>query len=335
MLHQALGHGLHQVFHAEGTIEMDGHAAGLLALGVEVVDDGLDGLGHRTHSHDDVLGILGTVVGEGGVVAAGQLADLSHILGHDVGQSVVVLVLQLAGLEIDVAVLGGTAGHVVLGVEGVLAESLEGLLVNERTQVFHIPGLDFLDLVAGAETVEEVEERHAALEGGEVCHRGEVHHLLHRALGEECEARLAGAHHVGVVAEDGEGLGGEGAGAHVEHAGQQLAGNLVHIRDHQQQTLRSGVGGGQSTGLEATVHGTCGAGLALHLDDLHGLAEEVLTTAGGPLVDILGHRAGRGDGVDSCYLAEHVGNVCCSTVTVTCHKLFFFCHKLKRLRINY
>ena len=303
---------------------MDGHAAGLLALGVEVVDDGLDGLGHRTHSHDDVLGILGTVVGEGGVLAAGQLADLSHILGHDVGQGVVVLVLQLAGLEIDVAVLGGTAGHVVLGVEGVLAESLQGLLVHQRTQVFHIPSLDFLDLVAGAEAVEEVEERHAALEGGEVGHRGEVHHLLHRALGQQGEARLAGAHHVGVVAEDGEGLGGEGAGAHVEHAGQQFAGDLVHVGDHQQQTLRSGVGGGQSTGLQRAVHGAGGAGLALHLDDLHGLAEEVLTTAGGPLVDILGHRAGRGDGVDSCYLAEHVGYCRRSAVTVASHKFRVF-----------
>ena len=178
--------------------------------------------------------------------------------------------------------------------------------------------------MAGAEAVEEIEERHAALEGGEVCHRGEVHHLLHRALGEECEAGLAGAHHVGVVAEDGEGLGGEGAGAHVEHAGQQLAGDLVHIRDHQQQTLRSGVGGGQSTSLERAVHGAGGAGLALHLDDLHGLAEEVLTTRSGPLVDILGHRAGRGDGVDSCYLAEHVRHVRRSAVTVASHKFRVF-----------
>ena len=237
VLHQALGHSLHQVFHAEGAVQVDGHAAGLLALGVEVIHHGLDGLGHRAHSHDDVLGILGTVVGEGGVLAARQFADLSHILGHDVGQSVIVLVLQLAGLEVNVAVLCGAAGHVVLGVEGVLAESLQGLLVHERTQVFHIPGLDFLDLVAGAEAVEEVEERHAALEGAEVGHRGEVHHLLHRALGQHGEARLAGSHHVGVVAEDGEGLGGQGAGAHVEHAGQQFAGDLVHIRDHQQQTL--------------------------------------------------------------------------------------------------
>jgi len=223
----------------------------------------------------------------------------------------------------------------VLGVEGVLAESLQGLLVHQRTQVFHIPSLDFLDFVAGAEAVEEVQERHAALEGGEVGHRGEVHHLLHRALGQHGEAGLAGSHHVGVVAEDREGLGGQGAGAHVEHAGQQFASDFVHIRDHQQQTLRSGVGGGQSTGLEGAVHGAGGTGLALHLDDLHGLAEEVFTTRSGPLVDILGHGAGRGDGVDSCYLAEHVRHMRRSAVTVTSHKFFFFCHKLKRLRINY
>ena len=38
---------------------------------------------------------------------------------------------------------------------------------------------------------------------------------------------------------------------------------------------------------------------------------------------------GGGDGVDSCYLAEHVGHMRCSAVAVTSHKLFFFCHLQK------
>ena len=114
----------------------------------------------------------------------------------------------------------------------------------------------------------------------------------------------------------------------MEHAGQQFAGDLVHVGDHQQQALRSGVGSGQRTGLQRAVHGTGGAGLALHLDDLHGLAEEVLTSAGGPLVDLLGHGAAGGDGVDCCYLTEHVGNVRSGAVTVTSHEFLVFCHCL-------
>ena len=95
-----------------------------------------------------------------------------------------------------------------------------------------------------------MQERHAAFDGGQVRHRSEVHDFLHRTGGEEGEARLAGAHHVGVVAENGQSLGGEGTGRDVEHARKQLTGNLVHIGNHQQETLRGGVGGGEGTGLQ-------------------------------------------------------------------------------------
>jgi hypothetical protein len=40
------------------------------------------------------------------------------------------------------------------------------------------------------------------------------------------------------------------------HSGQQFTGNLVHVGNHQQQTLRSGVGGGQLTGLQHLIFDT-------------------------------------------------------------------------------
>ena len=76
----------------------------------------------------------------------------------------------------------------------------------------------------------------------------------------------------------------------MEHAREQLTGNLVHVGDHQQQTLRRGVGRGQGTCLQRTVNGTGGATLALHLLDHDGLTEDVLAAGGGPLVHVLGHR---------------------------------------------
>ena len=92
------------------------------------------------------------------------------------------------------------------------------------------------------------------------------------------KAGLAAGHHVGVVAEDVQGLGGHGTGGHMEDAGQQLAGDLVHVGDHQQQALGGGIGGGQSARGQRAVNGTGGAGLRLHLDHLHGGAEDVLLT---------------------------------------------------------
>ena len=179
--------------------------------------------------------------------------------------------------------------------------------------------------MGGAEAVEEVQERDTALDSGQVSHRGEVHNLLHGTGGQHSETGLAGAHHVGVVTEDGQSLGSQGTCGDVEDTGKKLTGNLVHIRDHQQEALGGGVGGGQGTSLQGTVHGTSGASLGLHFDNLHGLAEDVLSAACTPLVDVLSHRGRGRDRIDSGDFAEHIRHVGSSLVTVASHK-FFFCH---------
>ena len=306
---------------------MHGDEAELLASLVLLVDDGLDNVVDGAHGDDDVGGVFGAVVDERGIFTARDLGHLLHVLGHDVGQSVVVLVLQLAGLEVDVWVLGGTTGYGVFRIEGAFAVFLEGLLVDELTEFLHVGSLDLLDFVRGAEAVEEVHKRHAAFDGGEVCHRGEVHDFLDAAGGQHGEARLTAGHHVGVVAEDGQGLGGEGAGRDVEHARKQFTGDLVHIGNHQQETLRGGVGGGEGASLQRAVDGTGGTGFGLHLNHFDGLAKDVLLTFSGPFIDILGHRRRRSDRINGGHFTEHVGNMGRSLVTVACQKLFF-CHFL-------
>ncbi len=66
-------------------------------------------------------------------------------------------------LEEDVAVLVGAAHSGVLGVQRMRAERLTASMSHIR-QVVVVPDGDLLDLVGGAEAVEEVDERHAALE---------------------------------------------------------------------------------------------------------------------------------------------------------------------------
>ena len=229
-------------------------------------------------------------------------------------------------LEEDIAVLVRAAHGGVLGVQSALAEVLHSLHIHHLSQVLIVPEGDLLDLVGGTEAVEEVDEGNAALDGGQMGHRGQVHDLLHVALGQHGKAGLAAGHHVGVVAEDVQGVGGHGTGGHMEHGGQQLTGDLVHVGDHQQQALRGGVGGGQGTGVQRAVNGTGGTGLRLHLDDFHGGAEDVLLALGGPLVHIVGHGAGRRDGVDARYLGEGVADIRSSVVAV--HGFKFSCHRV-------
>ena len=283
-------HGGEEVLGRERAVQMHIDHADLFALRHQVIDGLLGGLGDRAHNDDDAVGIRRAVIIVQMIVAAGQLVDLLHVVlnsGRDRGD---LLVACLAALEEDIRVDRGAAGGGVLRVERVLAECLEGVHVHQRAQVLVVERLDLLDLVRGAEAVEEVQHRHAAVDRGQVRDRAQIHDLLRRRGRQQREARVAYAHHVRMVAEDGECMRGQGTRGNVEHARQHLACDFVHVRDHEQQALRCGIGGGQRAGLQRTVYGAGRTALGLHLNDIDRLAEQVLFAVGRPFVHILRHR---------------------------------------------
>ncbi len=300
----------------ERAVQAHLHQAHLLAVRVQVVHDLLHHVAERAHGHDHAVGVGRAVVVEQLVVRAELGVHLVHVVLDHGGQRIVDAVAGLAVLEEHVAVLMAAAHGGVLGVERVLAEGAHRVHVAHLGQVVVVPHGDLLHLVGGAEAVEEVDERHAALDGGEVRHGGQVHDLLHVRLGQHGEARLAAGHDVGVVAEDGERLRGHGARAHMEHARQLLGSHLVHVGDHEEQALRGRVGGGERAGGERTVDRARGTALGLHLAHLHLRAEDVLLAGSGPLVNEVGHRARRGDGIDARHLGERVGHVSRGVVAV-------------------
>ena len=294
-----LGQHCDEVLDGPRTIQAHLDKADLLAMSVEVVDDLLEGVHEGAHADHDVLSLGITVVIEEVIVGAELLVHLVHVVLNDRRQLVVGGVASLTMLEEDVAVLMGAAVVRMLGVERVVAERLDSGHVDHVGQVVVVPNGDLLNLVRGAEAVEEVEERHLALDSREVSNGGEVHDLLDVGLGEHGEAGLAACHNVGVITEDVERVGGHGTSRNVEDARQALARDLVHVRDHEQKTLRRRVGGGQRARTQRAVDGTRGASLGLHLDDIHLSAEDVLLALSCPLVDMVGHRTGRRDGVNT------------------------------------
>ena len=50
-------------------------------------------------------------------------------------------------------------------IEGVFAKGLDGIVINVRSQVFVIEGVNLLDFVTRTEAIEEVQERHPAVDG--------------------------------------------------------------------------------------------------------------------------------------------------------------------------
>ena len=210
----------------------------------------------------------------------------------------------------------GVAGEV-----GLVVEPADGIPVHHVFQVLLGPGAQLLDLVGGPEPVEEMDHAHAGLDGGQMGHRGQVHDLLGAAGGQHGHAGAPAGHHVLVVPEDGQGMGGEGTGRHMEHPGQPLPSDLIEVGDHQQQALGGGEGGGQRPGGQGPVDRAGGAALRLHLHHPHRLAEDVLPVLVGPLVHMFRHGGGGGDGVDRRHLGVGIGHVACCRVGV---------HTLKR-----
>ena len=90
---------------------MYSHHTNLLTLSYEVVDSLAGSLGGRTHEDDDALGILCSVVVEEVILTAGNLADLLHVVLHNLRHLVVGSVASLTMCEEGLGVLSSTASH--------------------------------------------------------------------------------------------------------------------------------------------------------------------------------------------------------------------------------
>ena len=320
----ALRDGVGKLLRHEGAVQADFHQAHFFTLGQLVVDDFFNGVAHGAHGHDDMFGIGGAVVVEELVVGADLLVDFVHVLLYDAGNGFIVGVAGLSGLEEDVRVLGAAAQNGVFGVQSSGAELLHRVHVHHFLQVFIVPLLHFLDLVRGAETIEEMQEGNAAFDGGPVGNGAQVHHFLRVGAGQHGKAGLAASHDVLMIAEDRQGVGSQGAGRTMDDARQQLTCDLVHVGDHQQQTLGGGVRCGERARRQRAVHSTGGAGFGLHLYNADFLPENVLLTIGRPLVGQVSHYGRGSDGVNRRDVGKGIRYVCRSGITV--HGFCFSCH---------
>jgi hypothetical protein len=263
-------------------------------------------LGARAHHDEHALGLRVADVLAQPVAAAGARAELVHRRLHDAGAGLVVEVGRLARLEEGVGVGGRAAQHGAIGRQPARAVLDEARLVDERRQVGVSERLDAPLLVARAEAVEEVQEGHARAQRGGVGHEGQVLGLLRAARAEQREAGAAAGHHVAVVAEDRQGVRRQRTRRDVHAEGVQLARDLVHVGQHEQQALAGREGRGQRAALQRAVHRAGRAALGLHLDHVGDLAPQVRAPSRRPLVAQLGHRRGGRDRVDRDDLADPV-----------------------------
>ena len=168
----------------------------------------------------------------------GELGKLVHGVLHDRGAGAVVGVDGLARLKIHVGVLRRAAKNRPVGRHAALAMCAHQLVVDHRAKVFDVELFDLRDFVRGAEAIKEVHEGNPRFERRRLRDQSEVHYFLHRVGSQQPESRLTHGHDVLVIAENRERMRRDGARRYVDHGRSQLARDLVHVGNHQQQALR-------------------------------------------------------------------------------------------------
>ncbi len=284
--HSDVAHGRRQrvgeSLRGERPVEADLHDADALATGVQPVDTLLHRLATGSHHHEDSFGLRVPRVVDDSVAATRALCETCHRLLDDARDTGVEGVDGLARLEVDIRVLRRASNERPFRRERPAAMCLDELLGHESAQVVVREQFNRVQLVRGSEPVEEVHERNPRPERCGLRDQRQVVSLLHRRRGEQREAGLADRHHVGVVAEDRQALRRERTGSDVKHGRRQLAGDLVHVRDHQQQALRGRERRRQRAALERAVERAGGPAFALHLDHRRHGAPDVRPTRDSP-----------------------------------------------------
>ncbi len=190
------------MLHAEGAIQAHLDKACFLAVRVKVIDDFLRRFADGAHGDDNMLGVGCAVIVKGLIVCPKLFVDRIHIALDDAGELVIEGVDRFPGLEVDVAALVRPAQDRVVRVVRTLAEFIQCVVINHLGEVIIIPDLDFLHFMRRPETVEEVQERHAALDGSQMCDGAQVHGLLWTVGGEHRHTRLAAGHNVALISEN-------------------------------------------------------------------------------------------------------------------------------------
>ena len=296
--------GCQERFCAERTEQMHFHISDLGTGCVQMIHRHLSSAGNRAQPNQNRLCIGCTVIVEQMIITAGDGVDLGHILLDNLGHCIVVAVHRFAGLEIGIAVQAAGTGLRILRILAVFAETAQLIVINALCQFIVIQAAYFLDLMAGAEPVKEMQERNVRLDCRQMCHRRHIHGLLHVAGTEHGKTGLAASHHIRVLSKDGDVVGSHIAAGHMNHARLELTSDPVHGGDHQHQALTGCIAGSQYACIQSPMHSAHGTGFALHLHKLDWLTEDVFLSRSSPLVGQFRHRAGGCDGVDGRHLGK-------------------------------
>ena len=264
--------------------------------------------GPGTHQDDHPVGLGVAEIIKQPVLAPGNAGKPVHHGFKFVRKRLIERVDGLPGLEEGVRVLGGAPNHWPVRRHPAATMRFHPFVRYQRLQILITERCNLGNFMGGPEPIEEMHHRHPAFQGHGMADCGHILSFLNRSRRQQGKTGTAGTHHIRMVAENGQSMGGNAAGGNVHAERRQLAGNLVQIGQHQQQPLGGGKGGHQGTGLQRPVHGTGRAGLGLHLHHTGHLPPEIGFAQSRPVIGVFAHHRGGGNRIDGNGFAQAVSH---------------------------
>ena len=301
------GQSLNQGFGGERTVQMNLQNAVLFVQ--QVFDGRFRRIGGGSHDHDDLFGVGGADVINQMILTARNLGILVHRFLNNGGDFFIVRIGGFANLEEHVGVLRRSANDGAIRRQSVRTVERRGQAFNELLQVFVGNDVNLVDFVRRAETVKEVHEGNAGLQRRILGDRRHVLSFLNVVRAQHRQTDLAAGHHVGMIAENRQGVRRQRARGDMNDERGQLARDLVQVRDHQQQPLRRRKGRRQSARLQRAVNGADSARFGLHFIDFGNLAPNVFNACSRPGIREFAHRGRRGDRVNNGNFIQTMRNV--------------------------
>ncbi len=87
------------------------------------------------------------IVAEWTVFTSRDFGYIFHVSGNNVGHSIIEPVCRFFSLKENVGVLSSTTQNRIFGIQRTVAKFLQRFLVNERNEIFHLNGFNFLNFV--------------------------------------------------------------------------------------------------------------------------------------------------------------------------------------------
>ena len=163
-------HGFWQCFNqmacAEWTEQTHSDHAQFGTRPIEHIDSLFNGLRSRTHYHNHLFGIFGTMVIKQLVPAACQLSQFIHGLLNNTGNLVIKRIGTFTTLEIDIRILCRTTDKRIIRVQGAFTVCINQLVINHGSNLLIRNQRDLVYLMRGTEAIKEVDERYTCFQRG-------------------------------------------------------------------------------------------------------------------------------------------------------------------------